>query len=1670
MTTRRLNRKVAFIGSGVFLLLLLAAIAIILELGRSPEEYIQDAEAALQAAHGAADEQINEQNYERAKRSLQKAFGSARTNPLREQILFRMADVYLETGDWNYVLGCWDQIIKVNPNNARARYGRLRYFYVLADSGSANAWQQVQEQASDFLRVAEKDGLLAESTAQWDVPGMEQEEVSGQRLGSYLYLLRGRAALEMAGMGTVTNPDEVLAKAVEDLTKVQQLDPNNIQAYLYLARAIVTKGDVLASRGNFEEKVKTGQQAVAILEQAVRQAKSDPSAQIDLLMLEIKLAADKGAAELKEQIRSLEPEYLSLVNTFSSSAKAFAALSAFYSEYSLYAGSRLSPENLQKAIEAIERAMQLDAENVDYAIDAANLHYRSFSIYDNKPQIDKAIEVAKNALTLPGAQDTTGPRQRLNKINRYRLYALLAGCYIEQILEARETEAPPQTDTWLAGAEDAVHQIEQVFGSGDEPLVAKWKGMLQLAKGDRGAAVQTLYAAYERLKAVMPAEPPWPRDVELAQLSYALAGIFKDTSETGAVLEFLTSAIYAGISDIKPQAYLNYVNALLMLNYYSDALKNIDAFEEYFGASRASQELRVRTFIGARQFDEAEKKLAEMPPDDPGTVALRLALTHARIRDIRLTIRQKKSPADSTIVLQPQKSGTNGPVDSQADVSQSVTKELEDYSQLEGELLVRLLALDPNFVEQATMASVCGNLIAVGKAELAQSLVQQYSQRFPDSPTALVYRQILSEPDPAKVSPQGLKEIEEQALSGIADPLARAQELGVFYRRYNELEQASAQLRKVFEAGISEQPAPGSAVLDRTTLAANHLFDIALATKNWELAAEIAKEARSRNLDNCQGQIVAARLALAQGEVQDALVRVNECLKQKPIFSYAFMLRSEIQAALGNEHAATEDIRKAALLNPMDGTIARELAGALYLRNQKLGDSVTAAQVTEAKDALLRALALNPGDLPLQGLYAEYIAASEPLKAVAIRQGLQQADPSIENAVLLGKLATEVAVKEADPQTKEALFAVAASAFEQARQIDPRDKRMLYYYADHFRARGQGPEAMKLLQESQDSRLLWDHYFQAGQYEDARKVLERLYDGGTRDSGVLKGLLLVAEKTSDTEAVKKYSEALVSLEDTVENNLSQIQSFLRVGLVKEAEHELQSFKEKYPNEPRAMLLQAWLLMRWGQLEKALELINRNLQSNPDDAAAWRLKGEINYFREDYDQAISDFTKSKLLADEPSVRLFLARAYQQKERYEDALTELKSIIDAPGFSLQARALLEQIYLRLDRKQALEALYDQTVEKFPDNAQWLDRAGSFAIRIGEFEKAEQLFKNALEAGREPNPSQQKVGEMQNVLYATAIDGYFRAVIAGAGAPNARNWNPARLNTVFEEGLKHIDGELAHIAYLRMAQAKLLLGDRAAATEYGRKAVEKAGNNELLAADVLLKMYSILGSKEVSDYCSEKLQANPDSLSANLTMFNLARISGEYDKAIEYIDKCIELAGSDDLVRINFTMRKGDVLLWAYNTSSDKTYLKAAIAEYESLLAKMPNNTAVTMVLNNLAYVLADSNERLTEALEYAKRALNAKPNSPVLLDTYAYVLLKNGKVSEAAESLSAALQQFEQDRIPVPAEVYEHKGMIKEKQGTKAEALAAYKQALIVGQDQLSEKAKQRIEEAVSRVSP
>jgi len=1622
MARERVNKKVLFIGSAVFVFLVLASIGVILYLSRDPEKFIRDGDAAFLA-----------KDYQKAGRCYNKARTLAKTDSLRIEMLFRLVTVNLETDQWRNVLGCWNRIIQIDPKNITARFRRLEYFYTVADSGVAPYWQEVALQTSEFLDVIDPNRLV-EDVTRWQFLGAQEKTKIATRLGPYIYLLRGRATLELTRRRAATDPEESLARAGADLEKVRELEPDNVYAYSYLAQAALEKGEIFASKGNFEERDKALDHATELSEQALRFASGDVRAHINFLTVKSLRVLKSG----KEPVQSLEPEYLSFVKKFDSDAEAYSALCKFY----LWLG----PKSLDKAVQAVEKAVELDKENVNYAVTLADLHYRKFTVYGQLSEVDRAIEVANNALALLGAQDKPGPREFANRWNRTILYSFLADCYIQQVLEPRlaSVRTDSKKQEWLGNAERAVHEIEQILGSGEDQQVIKWRGMLELAKGNRDIAVRKLYAVYEQSKASAPVEQ---RD---AQTAYALAKSFEGTVEVGVVAEFLTTAINAGIVNVWPESLLDCAEVFLKLNMWTEAISNIDIFEQNFWSNERSRTLRVMAYINARQFDLAEEKLAKFKPDDPNAIKLNLRLLQTRVEQIQRAMDQKQMEEGLGIIAQQLPGSEKKPGEPQS-AGKLMTAELKGYKSAVAGLVTQLLDREPNSVGDATVAAACDIYVEEGRIESASNLVGRVLKRSSANTTALFYKRLLSEPQPDEVSQQKRMEIEKEIMSSIAEPSRRALNLGAFYRRNNEPNKAAEEFKKVLayqlpsDVNLAPQKVKDQDIEDIRSLAAGYLFDIAVQTKNLNLAAEVTDIAQRGNLDGCEGKFFTARCAVMREQYKDALAALDECLKQKPVFSYALLLRSNVNAVLGNENASIEDAQKAASLNPLDGTIAKVLMNSLHQRNRRLGASVSSNQAIEARTALDRALALNSGDLELLSFYADYIIPTEPVRALAIRQNLQKAVPSVQNAVSLGRLATSLALVETDTERKNALFDMAASAFEQAKKIDPRDKNMLANYAEYYRVKGQEQEARQLLSESDDKALLWKHYLGAGRFDDAKQILEQLHQAGPKDSNAVKGLLFIAEKAADRDAVGKYSEKLLSLEDSVENRLFQIQLFLEVGLLKEAEAKLQGFKEKYPGESRATLLEAWLVMRQGRLKKALDLVNQNLASNQDSPVAWRIRGEINLLRANYEQAISDFKSSKSFSDEPVVRVSLARAYLYAGRVEDAITELKNTIDDPQAPIEGRILLERIYTSLGKKDVLKKFYEETMQKFPDSLLWYNHAGAFAMTEGDFATAEQLYGQAWEKS-------QKTGRGS----VESLDGYLHALLSGEN-----------FNKVFEEAGKCTDTNLAPVAYLRMAEAKLKLADKPGAIQHGRKALDKAfeGTDDNFAANVLQRTCSLLGTEEVSKYCKEKLEASPDSPALNFAMFNLANMNNEYNKAVDYIDKCLVIAGPTSPRRVLYISGKVGVLQSAYAKTSDSNYLKKAIAQYESLLAELPDNISI---LNNLAYMLAENNEKLPKALEYIERAREALPDNPDLMDTHAYVLYKNGKFSEASDFLQSALQQYQTQKVDVTSDVYEHLGMVKEKLGLATEAVAAYRQALEKGENTLSETAKKRIEAAIERL--
>jgi tetratricopeptide (TPR) repeat protein len=1642
MAKKRLNRKVALVGFVVFVFAAMGAIAIIFHFSRNPSKFIKDGDAAVASAHQVTDEEQRKEIYKQAERNYRKAYGRSKTDELKVEVLYRLADLYIDTDNWRDVMGSWNQIVRLDPKDTKARYNQLKYFYIIAQTAPGPICQEVATRSSEFIDIIEKPGASSElattEISKWEIDALRQPGEPVHKLGPYLHLIRGTANLQITQLGLATNKDETLKQAVDDLEKVKQLEPANANIYQYLAQATALKGELEATKGNIEARAKSQEEAISLLTEGVKATNDSVTANINLLDMKhgfsfAQANADVNSTDFRKQLLAMEPEYLSLVAKFGSNSETLASLAGFYGDY------RLGPNYLDKAIEAIEKAIALDNNNVNYVLIATNLYSRRFNIRKENADLNKTIELAKNALLLPDVQEATGPRAAAARTNQLRLHSMLANIYIDKILDSTGALGEAEGKQLLANSQQEVRQIEQLYGSGDDPQVVKWQGMIELAvakleKGDIGPSVRKLYKTYIQLKA---------RDSQRIDplLSYRLAKTFANGVESGAVGQFLSDAMINGIDVSQPEARLDYVELLLKAAMWKMAIAHLDLYEERCGVTDRSSILRIRALIGDREFADAEKCLGQLPQQNQSRNALNAAILEGKCSQLRMIIgRRDEKPKTGTIVrnLLTQKQPTET-VDQRS--TEQLMTEMKNTLSAFLEYVDKLSPADLNSMDIFPVTSICDAAITTGQLDQTKQIVDKFLKSQPENTTMLYYKRLLAEPQPAKVSVEKTMQIKEEILEGITDPLRRTMALGYFYQTGNDSNKAAEQFKKLVPPPIGTGELNADDASKRR--AGGFLFDIALEKKNWDVADKIAQIARQENYDDCSGDFFAARIALAKEQYETALASIDSALAQRPVFGYGYLLRSRINAKLGNEAAALTDIRMAANTNPMDKTIAKELTNRLYIRNQNLGTNVSSAQLSETKSALDWALALNPGDVQLMSFYAEYISDTDPDRALALRQSLQENMPSTQNALLLARLATKIGKDSTDTQRQQALFSMAASALDWAKNNDPQNPAVLASYADFLRQTGQEDKAENLLKGTNESQLLWQFYIKTGRYDDARKALEQSYKVNPKDAATLNGLLFLAEKAQDKTAITKYGEQLLSAAETPENHLLVIQTYLNTGLVKDAEQKLASFREKYPQDGRGLLLGAWLSMRQGQLKEALGLINKRLESDQSDALAWQLRGQINGMMTDYDQAIMDLKRSKGLSDSPVIRVALARIYLKTGRIEDATIELKNTIEDPQAPDEARTMLEQIYMRAERKQALDDFYSKILKQFPDSVYWYKRSAGFAGGSGDLAKAEQQYDTALKKSIE-----------QGQADGDSLDGYLRAIMEAG-----------KMDKLFEEGGKYIDGNLAPVAYMKMAEGKKKLGDQDTAVQYCKKAADKAGNNDTMVTPVLEKTYRLLGAKETERLYIQKLGAQPESITANWAMYNLYRLQGDYSKAMEYLDKCLKTTSPDQPQWLTYTMQKAEMLTLAFTKTSDNKYLNDALVVYESLLVKIPNNTGI---LNNVAFILADNNKDLDKALEYSKRAHEMQPDDPGYLDTYAIVLYKKGKYPEALQNEQAAIQQYESQQGAVPADVYENLGKIHEQLGEQSQARAAYEQALEAGGENMQKVAKERINSAIGRL--
>ncbi|MHC5157200.1 MAG: tetratricopeptide repeat protein, partial [Planctomycetota bacterium] len=544
------------------------------------------------------------------------------------------------------------------------------------------------------------------------------------------------------------------------------------------------------------------------------------------------------------------------------------------------------------------------------------------------------------------------------------------------------------------------------------------------------------------------------------------------------------------------------------------------------------------------------------------------------------------------------------------------------------------------------------------------------------------------------------------------------------------------------------------------------------------------------------------------------------------------------------------------------------------------------------------------------------------------------------------------------------------------------------------------------------------------------------------DTALVKGLVLALQGAGKRDDVKRYLDMLSGLDDTKETGLWILQKYIDNGFVAEAEKDLASFKERYPDEKVLLLVEAWTEMGKGRLEEALVLANRYLETDTNNAGAWRLRGRLYRLMNRPREAIADLQHSKLLQDAPAVRLELATVYRENNQVAAAIGELVSGLDDPQSPVQIRLTLESLYQQNNRISDLEKLYRSTLEKYPESSFWHFRAGRFYLTQKNLQKAQELLQKSWDLSVESNSPN---ADVLNYY----LESFFQA---------------QQYDKVMSIASGLIDTPLAPIAYGFMAQIQLRLGQKEKAVESFGKALTKCESSDSALEGIMYLMLGTVGEEAVTAWISKELSENKQSLKAYQLASILAERKGLYNEAIEQVDKCIEISGEQGPDRMRYALRKSNLLLMGYAKTADQGYLTRAIELLEQMIQVQPNNSSL---LNNMAYLLIDNDRQLETALDYARRAHQRDPGNGVYLDTYAYAQCKTGQYKQAEQNLIRAAQIYEESNQPVPWDLYEHLGMAKEGLGNASEAIEMYQKALDAS-DQIPEKETQELQQAIQRL--
>ncbi len=531
---------------------------------------------------------------------------------------------------------------------------------------------------------------------------------------------------------------------------------------------------------------------------------------------------------------------------------------------------------------------------------------------------------------------------------------------------------------------------------------------------------------------------------------------------------------------------------------------------------------------------------------------------------------------------------------------------------------------------------------------------------------------------------------------------------------------------------------------------------------------------------------------------------------------------------------------------------------------------------------------------------------------------------------------------------------------------------------------------------------------------------------------------------------------------------------LRKGEYAEVEELLRPVIERDREDALLLNLFTTALLKQGKTEEGIGLLEKMAETQPESADAQMRLGAGLLMAGDQGPAMERIEAAIQLDPQyQQADMLLVLNYLGQQKYEEALKAAERYRDRQPKTAEPLNLLGQIYLATNKEEKAREAFSQARALEPGNPSANHALADMALREGKHDDVRRYYNEVLNHHKDYLPTLLRLAALSiSEKNEQAAEKHLQQAISvypGAVQPRlilAEQYllqgRPEQVSILFDELEDAQKAAPAVLNIIGMAQLEQKVFPQARAT---LEQLVKSQPDSAQAHYLLARAYAGLGErKKMESELETALKLAPRHFPAHLALAHslvdqqreddakrhlevlkeidpdqlevlqlevaLARREQNHEKTLDLLERIYQQSPSTsstlDLARQRWGMgdKKGAIELqetWINSHPDDiparmalaniyaqESNVDAAVEQYKNILERDEKNL---IALNDLAWYLRDSKPK--EALEYAQRANEIKPDTATLMDTLAVVLLKNGEAKKAQRLMDKVMLKAPKD---------------------------------------------------------